>query len=333
MKLTFFLIALFLVLVRLCLPQLHLWHHGPNDGTIVVSGDNYIEKLKWSGRFRLSDDERSIAEMTPGGYLIFRENDTSLKAESNMQGEISYTMNDGSKDLTSPDTAFIAAQLSKMIRLGFFGDGRPERILKKGGNKALLAELSRFRIEGAGEPYVRLLLKSDSLTVDERLGLLRLMAGDDNFGAVSGVLRAFTREQLRDSAVARAWLAAVEQLGDEHAKKEVLVNFIKTDTVNGSWLRTALYDSILAYSSRWESEFDQKDIYETLTALPGKTQSQWIALIASVGQLNDDTQKSELLQKIWLAGPKTDALKTQFVQTARTIHDDWQYGKAMRVIN
>lgn len=333
MKLTFFLIALFLVLARLCLPELHLWHHGPNDGDIQVSGDNYREELTWSGRFRLSDDERSIAEMTPGGYVKFKENDTTLLAESNMQGEISYTLYNGREHLTSLDTAFIAAQVRKMIGLGLFADGRPERMLKKGGNKALLAEISRMRIEGLGTPYVNLLLKSDSLTVEERIELLRLVGSDGNSGTVGRILSAFSREQLGDTAVAQAWLGAVENMNEEQAEKEVLVNFLKKDTVNSSWLHGALYDSILAKTGRWGSEFDQKDVYEMLTVLPGKTEGQWIALIRTVGQLKDDAQKSDLLQRIWLAGPRSDSLKAESIQAAKTIHDDWQYGKTMRVIN
>ena len=332
MKLTFFLIALFLVLVRLCLPGLHLWHHGPNDGTIVVSGDDYREEVKWSGKCRLSDDERSIAEMKPGGYLKFKENDTTFLAESNMQGEISYTLYNGREYLNARDTAFIAAQIRKMIGLGLFADGRAERILKKGGNKALLAEIARMRIEGVGSPYVNLLLKSDSLTAEERIGLLRLVARDGDNGAAGRVLRAFNREQLRDSAVALAWLGAVEEMNDAGARREVLVNFLRSDTVNGSWLQAGVYDSILVSTGRWDAEFDQKAVYEMLTVLPGKTESQWIALIRTVSRLADDMQKSELLQKIWSAGPKSEALKAEFIQAALTIHDDWQYGKVMRVI-
>ena len=332
MKLSFFLIALFLVLVRLCLPGLRLWHHGPNDGNIQMSGDNYREELSWSGRFRLSADERSIAEMTPGGYLKFKENDTSLTAESNMQGEISYALYNGREHLTTRDTAFIAAQIRKMIGLGLFADGRPERILKNGGNKALLAEIARMRIEGVGTPYVNLLLKSDSLTVEERIELLGLIGGDDDQTA-GRILSTFSREQLGDTAVAYAWLAAVEHINDPMTKKQVLLNFIKTDTVNRSWLNSPLYDSILAKTARWDSEFDQKEIYEAVTLLPGKTEDQWIKLIRSVGLIKDDTQKSDLMQKIWLAGPKSDSLKAEYIQAARTIHDDWQYGKTMRLIN
>lgn len=333
MKLTFFLIALFLVLVRLCLPHLHFWHHGPNDGDIQITGDNYKEEARWSGRFRLSDDERSIIEMTPGGYLKFRENDTSFSAESNMQGEIAYKLYNGREYLTSQDTAFIATQIGKMIWLGLFADGRPERIQKKGGNKALLAEISRLRMEGVATPYVQLLLKSDSLTAEERIGLLRAVEGSDDEGVADRILRVFGKEQLRDTAVARAWLEAVDHMNDVGAKKRLLVDFLKADTVNGSWLDAGLYDSIVAKTGGWDSEFDQKEVYEALTVLPGKTEDQWIALIRAVGLLGDDHQKGELLQKIWSAGPKSDSLKAAYIVAAKTIHDDWQYGKVMRAVN
>ena len=80
MKLTFFLIALGLVLLRLCYPGLRLWHNGRSEGTMITKSDNYFEGIWWSGKYRLSDDDRSIAEISPGGFLKFRENDTMLKS-------------------------------------------------------------------------------------------------------------------------------------------------------------------------------------------------------------------------------------------------------------
>ena len=140
MKLTFFLIAIGLILLRLCLPRLEMWHNGREQGTMITKSDNYIEGIWWSGKYRLSDDDRSIAEITPGGYLKFRENDTIMRAESDLQGRITYTLNNGREDLTLNDSgrSFIAAQLQKMIRLGFFGEQRAERIYRLGGIPALL---------------------------------------------------------------------------------------------------------------------------------------------------------------------------------------------------
>ena len=164
---TFFLIALFLILLRIVYPRLDLWHNNHDHGTMITRGPDYIQGIWWSGKIRLSDDERSIAEISPGGHLKFREQDTIMEAESDLQGKLSYTLQNGSEELPLSDSGrrFIARQIQKMIRLGFFGEGRAERIYKKGGADALLAELSNLRMEGSRDPYLKLLFQADTLTV------------------------------------------------------------------------------------------------------------------------------------------------------------------------
>src|ERR1700738_2887390 len=124
MKLTFFLIAFFLILLRVYYSWAGYAHKHDNDGNITVRSDNYSEEIHWSGKVKLSDDEKSIASISPGGYLKFRENDTKLSAESNLEGEISYTLFDGQKSLTLNDSGqrFVAAVLQKMIRFGYCSD-------------------------------------------------------------------------------------------------------------------------------------------------------------------------------------------------------------------
>src|ERR1700731_767647 len=147
MKLTFFLIAFFLVLLRVCFSWAH--HGGPETGNMSMTSDGYTKEIHWSGKVRLSDDEKTIAGISPGGYLEFRENDTTLKAESNLQGEISYKLYDGRTSLTMGDSGkrFIAAVLQKVIGFGFDAEERAERIYKKGGNMALLAEIPHMNID------------------------------------------------------------------------------------------------------------------------------------------------------------------------------------------
>lgn len=337
MKLTFFLIAFFLIMLRICLPALGLWHNGTSRGNIVMTGDSYREELHWSGKFRLSEDEKSIAEINPGGHLKFSENDTSLEAESNMRGEIKYRLYNGQRRLAIDDPAaapFIAGQIRKMIQIGFFAEGRPERILKNGGNKALLAELSYMQIDGAGQPYLDLLLRSDSLTTEEEIGLLHEMGISGNIDQTGRLLNRFRPKQLNDSAVGHAWLAALDRMGEvEQAEKDVLVRYLNKDTVNGIGLGPDMYDSVLAITTRWDNVFEQKDVYECLTGLPGKTGDQWIRLIRAAGRLNEDNVKTDLLEKIWAAGPKDDSIKTEYIAAAKTIEDNFQYGKAMRVVN
>jgi hypothetical protein len=264
MKLTFFLIAIFLILLRLSYPHLELWSNGKEQGTMITrSGNNYIQGIWWSGKIRLSDDERSIAEISPGGYLKFKENDTTLKAESNLQGEISYTLYNGHEDLPLNDSGqqFIAAQIQKMIRFGFFGEERAERIYKKGGVPALLAELSRIKMEGGRDPYLNLIFKADTLNAPQLIGLLQVIDSSDNTSEQQHLLSRFSRDQLRDSVVTRKWLSDVAHIGESYLEKDLLMNYIDTG------LTTDRFDTVLAIAGRFGTPEDSKEIYQRLAEI------------------------------------------------------------------
>ncbi|HUB59987.1 MAG TPA: hypothetical protein VL978_04765 [Puia sp.] len=334
MKLTFFLIAVFLILLRFCYPRLDLWHNGREQGTMITKGDNYIEGIWWSGKYRLSDDDRSIAEISPGGYLKFRENDTILKAESDLQGRITYTLNNGREELPLNDSGrnFMAAQIQKMIRLGFFGEERAERIYRQGGVPALLSELSRIRMEGGRDPYLNRLFRADTLTVPQRIELLQIVDSSTNTTEQQNLLSRFTRDQLRDSAVACKWLSAVGQLGQSYMKKDLLLQYLDTTVKPQEPLRAEQFDTVLAITGRFESPEDQKEILERLIGLSPGTTAGWTALIRATGALQPDYIKSELLPKIASKMPRTDSLRAAFRMAAKSIQSDNDYGKVMRAV-
>lgn len=329
MKLTFFLIAFFLMLFGVYFSKAGFGHHGSNHGTMVVKSDNYIEEVSWDGKARLSDDEKSIAEITPGGYLKFRENDTTLKAESNLQGEISYTLYNGGENLPLNDSGrrFVAVILQKMIAMGFYSEGRAERIYKKGGTRALLAELPRLRMENAKDPYIDLLFKSDSLTKDDLASLIRLTDSTANDMERQNLLARFTRDQLKDSALVKIWLGSVNQLPADYEKQNLLTRFIDQGAVSG-----ATYDSLLAAIGHLDADFEKQDLLNKLMKDSLSTADQWIGIIRAVSQLDADFEKSPLLVQIAQKMPKDEKVKLAFLAAAKTIRDDMEYGKVMRAV-
>ena len=294
MKLTFFLIAIGLILLRLCYPSMSIWLNRHGQGTMITRGDNYIEGIWWSGKYRLGDDDRSIAELSPGGYLKFRENDTTMTVESDLDGKLRYTLYDGREKLQMNDSGrnFVAAQLQKMIRLGFFGEERAERIYRNGGAVALLAELSKIRMEGGRDPYLDLLLHADSLAAPQRIALLRLADSSSDMGLRQHVLERFGRDQLRDSAVAHEWLSAVGHIEASFVKKGLLLKHLD------SGLTADRFDSVVAITSRLGSDGDQQDIYKSLADLPGMRRHDSVFAqpwLGAVGELQQSYMKKDLL--------------------------------------
>lgn len=300
---------------------------------MVIKGDNYIEEIHWSGKIRLSDDEKSITDITPGGYLTFRENDQQLKAESNLQGEISLTLFDGHNNLASLDDSgrrFVAGVLQKMIARGFDADGRAQRIEQRGGNRALLAELPHLAMEGLAEPYLDLLFKSDSLTKEEQIEVLKQLdhLGDNE---EEKYLSRFTPDQLRDSSVGQSWLTTVASIGPDDRKKDLLMQYVGK-VADSAGLPDNRFDSVMAASGHIESDGEKQDLYRQMIDSGRKTDAEWISLIRAVARIEEDEFKSELLLQIAQKIPQNEPLKTEYKAAARTIRDDADYGRAMRAI-
>jgi hypothetical protein len=334
MKLTFFLIAFFLVLLRVYFSWAGFGGHNRSDrGNMVIKSDNYNEEIHWSGKIRLSDDEKSIADITPGGYLTFRENDQQLKAESNLQGEISLTLFDGHNNLVSLDDSgrrFVAGVLQKMIARGFDADGRAQRIEQRGGNRALLAELPHLAMEGLAEPYLDLLFKSDSLTKEEQISLLTQIGhcGDEE---KEKYLTRFTPDQLRDSAVGQYWLTIAGSVGEDDRKKDLLTRYM-AQVADSAGLPEDRFDSVMAVAGHMESDREKGELYRLVIDSGRKTDTEWISLIRAGARMEEDDNKSELLLQIAQKMPHNEILKMEYKTAARTIKDDLDYGKAMRAV-
>jgi hypothetical protein len=332
MKLTFFLIAFFLVLLRVYFSWAGLGHNTDNVGNMVIKSDNYIEEIHWSGKVRLSDDEKSIADITPGGYLKFRENDQTFKAESNLQGEISYTLYDGHENLTLDDSGrrFVAGVLQKMIARGWYANGRAQRIAQKGGNQALLAEISHMEIDGAADQYVDLLFQSDSLTETEQIALLKQIGHMEN-NKKEEYLTRFTQAQLKDSCVGSYWLATVKDIWPDDNKKDLLMRYVG-QVADSTGLASNRFDSILAAASHIGSDGEREDLYHLLIDSVKKTDAEWISLIRAGAAVENDNNKSDMLVRIAKKMPIDDSIKAEYKTAARTIRDDANYGRAMRAI-
>jgi hypothetical protein len=327
MKLTFFLIAFFLVLIRVCFS----WpgHGGRDTGNMIMKGDGYIKEIHWSGKIRLSDDEKTIAGISPGGYLEFRENDTTLKAESNLQGEISYRLYDGHTSLSMDDSGkrFVSATLQKVVGFGFDAEGRAERIYKKGGNMALLAEIPHMDLDVAKNPYFDLLLKSDSLTKEETLLLfqeIQKVGADVN---KQDFLRRLAPRATKDSSLLLPWLGTVAHLDADFEKQDLLTKLIGQGRIEGKG-----YDSLMGIIGHLDADFEKQDLLKKLIRDSLSTDAQWIGLIEATNRLDADFQKADLLEEIAGKMPRTDTVKACYIRAAKTITDDMQYGKVMRAV-
>lgn len=295
MKMTFFLIAFCLVFIRLYLGWTGQWGYNGDDGTITSdNGDDYTQ-LKWSGKAKLNENETSIESITPGGYLKFTHNDERMVAESNLQGDITYDLHDGRRTLTmdADGKKFLARIIQEMIGFGFDARGRMERIYKKGGKKALFDEEANLKSDQVRDMYIDRLLQTDSLTREDMIILTRQIGELGPDFEKSQRLRRINPEQLKDTGVMRVWLAAVEHIGNDHDKNEVLGHLVDKGSISEE-VEGRVLDITASFGNDWEKQNLIAHLLRKDTIYAGAVDK----LLAAIGRIGDDNAKKDLLSTL-----------------------------------
>jgi beta-lactamase regulating signal transducer with metallopeptidase domain len=135
------------------------------SGNFSWSNDNEKFSVRWTGGFRLSDDEKDIEWIEDGATLTITDG-VVLTSRLELRGrgagiERQYWHNGQRRDYDPEGRAFLGAALDKMIRRsGAFAKQRVARFLKRGGPDAVLAEIDRLD----NSSYVRRVYYGELLT-------------------------------------------------------------------------------------------------------------------------------------------------------------------------
>jgi len=365
MKLIFFLIAFCLLTIRFYFS----WsgkdreRKGVSESNMVIKSNDLYEEIKYSGKFNLSDDESSFTSISPGGYFKFRMNDIRVKAESNLRGEIDYTISDGNQDLPMNGDAkkYLTLAIKEMIAWGYDAEGRMERIYRKGGSAALFREIDSIKPDNIKVLYLNRLLKSDSgLTADMPLIMKKISKLGNDQDKIS-ILGKFSAAQLQDSATIAAFFEVIAGLNADYEKAHALENIIMMDTssaanaekiltlsgtlnsdmdkanlyrkmIEKGMITGARFDSLIIHISRMGSDMDKTTLYRDIADTYSLTENHWIILLSQIPLLGSDMDKTELLTRYASKMPKTEAVITTYRKAAKTIHDDMNYGKVVRAL-
>ena len=268
---------------------------GNNDSSIVISGDNFYEEIKYAGKIDFTDDETSFKSISPGGYINFRRNEERVIAKSSKQGVISYELTEGDNKLTldSNGRKLVTEAVKEMIALGIDADARMERIYRKGGNRALMNELGNLKNDNVKRMYFEHILKSDSLSADDLAELAKKVSA--SFGSDQDkeqVLKKFTVEELKDSVTAHAYMQAVESYADDYAKANALRNILSAPLAK-QW-----FPQVMHVINGLHDENEKEGLLRDMIDKGQLDEAQTDEVIETTGHFNDDMQKENLLMQL-----------------------------------
>jgi hypothetical protein len=336
---------------------------GISESNMKITSDNFIEEIKYFGKFQISDDEAGFRTISPGGYFKYRKNDIRVMAESNARGTIDYTIYDGSKEVPADGAgrALLTEAVKEMIYWGFDAEPRMERVYQKGGADALLREVDSIKTDQVKILYLNKLYAIDSLLPKLLPIIIRKISvmGSDQDKMM--FLNRISREQMNNPQTDSAYFAIVEKIGSDMEKVNALQHLIKLDSLTDSMvyqilvvgsslgsdmdkanvfnqiieknlLHGSLTENMIYYISHMGSDMDKVRLYSKLINENKLTEDQWIILEEKIPLLGSDIDKSNLLVEIAGKMPKTDPVRAGYRKAARSISNDMDYGKAIRAL-
>jgi len=302
--------------------------------------------------------------MSPGSYFKFRMNDLRIKAESNLKGEIEYSVRNKDSIIQSPDEirACIATAIQQTLWWGFDAEARMERLYKKGGISLLLKEADSIRPSNLKIRYYEKILNADtSLNADLPRILMAIGKIDDNM-AKSVMLKKISLSLLNDSMVAKAWFNILDNLPsdmdkvsalnylidqDSMARKLVLPILHSTSHLQSDMDRANIYDKLLDKQmigtdhfnylldriNLIGSDMDKQNLYRKLMNEKNLRPDQWVVLLLQISRLGSDMDKTNLLIEAAGKMPIDAQTRPAYLSVVKTIQNDMDYGRAMRAIN
>jgi hypothetical protein len=93
-----------------------------------------------------------------------------------------------------------------------------------------------------------------------------------------------------------------------------------------------LFDSLIQKIALIGADIDRVNLFRKIMEEKSISENQWRSLIHQTTSLGSDVDKADLLTAIGQKMPKTEYLKTAYLKAAKSISNDSDYGKAVRII-
>jgi hypothetical protein len=298
--------------------------------TIITSdGKNHLE-INYSGKITFNEDETAIENMSPDGYLRFRNNDKELVAESNYHGEIKYELYNNGKRIDPGETdgkKFVADAINDMINIGFNAEERIERIYKKGGNTALLDAAAGVQGSNMKKMYLERIFSSGEVTDAEAVQVAKVVGAKmEGSYEKAQVLKKFSEDELKNPVIAAAWFEAAKTIDGNYEKADVLQQFSPVNITNAD-VATNWLAAVKTINANYEKEqvlkkFSGESLHDPIVS------AAWLEAVKTI---NADFEKANAL-KIIVTEPLNNEQLEQTIAVTETIGANFEKSNTLKAL-
>lgn len=201
-----------------------------SSGNFNWSSNGEKVAVKWTGAFRLSDDDKDIVWVEPGRTVEVSNGAWLLSTGVSIRGlasggvEHTYYRNGIARPYEPEGRAFLADMLLKIVRRTAFGaQSRVARLLKQGGVDAVLAQIGNLEGDYARRVYYGELFKQAKLSPADVTRIAtrasRTMTSDYE---LSTLLKLAVKQAAGDENTLVAVIGATKTIGSDYEMHQVL---------------------------------------------------------------------------------------------------------------
>lgn len=123
-------------------------------------------------------------------------------------------------------------------------------------------------------------------------------------------------------------LTVTNTLGSDFEKANVLKMLI-----NNGLIEVESFSNLLSAINHIGSDFEKGNLLRLLIEKGFKSDEQWIAVIRQTAQVGSEFDRSNILIQIAMQMPRTEPVKTAYMEIAKSIQGEMEYGKVVKAID
>jgi hypothetical protein len=328
------------------------------SGNWVWSDNGDRVAVKWTGSFRISDDDKDIVWVEAGKSVTVSDGSklfsTGVEVKGLADGKVerTYFRNGFGRAFEPEGREFLAAMLQKIVkRSGFGAETRVERFLKQGGVPAVLAEIETLQGDYARRVYYRELFKQAKVSPAELTKIVSRASEtiQSDYELTSLLITALAQVQ-GDEAARVAVIGATKTIGSDYEMRRALSAALtpsmsaKTSAavleaaagIGGDYERARLLIEIAqkggltpatkgAYFDlvkTLRSSHEQSRVLRSVAALPNVPEDVIADAVKSSQAISGDYERRQVLAQSIARQPVTSKSAGDVIQAAAGIRSD-----------
>jgi beta-lactamase regulating signal transducer with metallopeptidase domain len=292
------------------------------EGSFSWNNNGERLSVKWTGPFRLSEDERDIAWIEEGARVTISDgwvfaDRIELRGLAGGGIDRQFYRSGFRRDFEADGRPFLVNAIARMIRAGMFARDRVARFLSRGGPDAVLAEIDRIGGDSnhLKRVYYTALLQQATLTPPQLAKVLERVTRDitSDYDKSTTLVRVLQEGAISpDQAVAVA--RAARGIRSSYEQRRLLMALMESVTPT-----PAIAGAILESAATIDSSYDRSQVLSALARKGGVTTETSAAFMAAVTAMSSSYEQRRVLATLAQSATLSDQVAADGVKAASSI--------------